>query len=105
MEIADETYKLDYSSYYEQHQGVSYADMLPPRPKYFNAFQIFSIVIASIATLLGLAYVILAALLILGSSTLAVGPLAGMYFLYGSLATYFGFKDIISIVQAMRRKN
>lgn len=92
MEIADETCKLDYPSYYEQHQGVSYADMLPSRPKYFNAFQIFSLIMASLASLLGLAYMILAVLLILGSSTLTVGALAGMYFLYGSLAMYFGCK-------------
>ena len=29
MEIADDTYKLDYASYYNAHNGVSYADMLP----------------------------------------------------------------------------
>lgn len=104
MEIAEETYKLDYATYYEQHRGVSYADMLPSRPKNFNAFQIFSIVTASVASLLGIIYIVLAVLIIFGSSSLAAGAFAGMYFLYGSLATYFGIKDIVSTSQAMRSK-
>ena len=32
MEIADDTYKLDYASYYDAHNGVSYQDMLPRSP-------------------------------------------------------------------------
>lgn len=41
MEIADETYKLDYASYYDARNGVSYQDMFPPKPKYFKALKVF----------------------------------------------------------------
>lgn len=96
MEIADETYKLDYASYYDAHNGVSYQDMLPPKPRYFKAFKIFSIVFAVIASLLGLLYIILSILIMLSQTTLETGAVAGMYFLYGSLAAYFGVKDFAS---------
>ena len=100
-EIAEETYKLDYSSYYEERQNHSYEEMLPPRPKHFKAFQIFSIVMAIVATVLGIIYLGLGIGVMLASQGAAAKALAGMYFLYGSLATYFGIKDIITIVQAM----
>lgn len=96
MEIADETYKLDYASYYDAHNGVSYQDMLPANPKYFTAFKILSVVIAAIASLLGLLYIILGVLIMLSQTTLEAGAIAGMYFLYGSLAAYFGVKDFVS---------
>lgn len=98
MEIADETYKLDYASYNDAHNGVSYKDMLPPKPKHFTTFKVFSVVIAVIASLLGLLYIILGVLIMLSQMTLEAGALAGMYFLYGSLATYFGVKDFISCI-------
>lgn len=96
MEIADETYKLDYASYYDAHNGVSYQDMLPAKPRYFTAFKVFSVVIAAIASLLGLLYIILGVLIMLSQTTLEAGAIAGMYFLYGSLAAYFGVKDFVS---------
>lgn len=96
MEIADETYKLDYASYYDARKETSYQDMLPPKPKYFKAFKVFSIVTASIASLLGLLYIILGVLIMLSQTNLEAGTVAGMYFLYGSLAAYFGMKDFVS---------
>ena len=104
MEIATETYKLDYASYYEQRQEVSYKDMMPPCPRHFKVFQIFSVIIAIIAALLGLFYIITAILIMLGSSSFEAGAYAGMYFLYGSLATYFGIKDIITTSQYFTAK-
>lgn len=98
MEIADETYKLDYASYYDVRNGVSYADMLPQKPKHFKVFKVFSIVISAIASLLGLLYIILGILIMLSQSSLEAGAVAGMYFLYGSLATYFGVKDFDSCI-------
>lgn len=105
MEIADETYKLDYASYYEQRQQTSYEEMLPPSPTHFKIFQIFSIAVAGIAALLGLIYIISAIAIVIGSASLEAGAFAGMYFLYGSLATYFGIKDIMTITHNMRRKD
>lgn len=105
MEIANETYDLDYAFYYEQRQQLSYNEMFPPRPRHFNAFQIFSLIIAVIAVLLGLFYILSAILLMLSSFSLEAGAIAGMYFLYGSLATYFGIKDVITISQYFKSKN
>lgn len=100
MEIADETYKLDYASYYDARNGASYQDMLPPRPKYFMAFKVISIIIAVIAALLGLLYIILGVLIMLSQTNLEAGAVAGMYFLYGSLAAYFGVKDSVSCLHS-----
>ena len=99
MEIADDTYKLDYASYYNAHNGVAYADMLPPKPKHFKVFKVFSIVISGIASLLGLLYIILG-IIMLSQSSLEAGAVAGMYFLYGSLAAYFGVKDLVSCLHS-----
>lgn len=98
MEIANDTYKLDYASYYDAHNGVSYQDMLPPKPKHFKVFKVFSIAISVIASLLGLLYIILGVIIMLSQSSLDAGAVAGMYFLYGSLAAYFGVKDFISCI-------
>lgn len=96
MEIADETYKLDYASYYDARNGASYQEMMPPKPKYFKVFKVFSVTIAVIAALLGLLYIILGVLIMFSQTTIEAGALAGMYFLYGSLAAYFGVKDFVS---------
>lgn len=50
--------------------------------------------------LLGLVYIVLGLLLIFGSGAGMAGAVAGMYFLYGSLATYFGIKDLIASVSS-----
>lgn len=103
-ETAEEVYELDYAAYYEGRQSYSYEQMLPPRPRHFKALQIFSIIIAGICSLLGLLYVILATIIMIGSDSLAADALAGMYLLYGSLAAYFGIKDFSSIFQSLRAK-
>ncbi len=103
-QTAEDVYKLDYAAYYEGRQSYSYEQMLPPRPRHFKAFQIFSIIIAGICSLLGLLYVILATIIMIGSDSLAADALAGMYLLYGSLAAYFGIKDFSSIFQSLRAK-
>lgn len=103
-EIAEEVYKLDYTAYYEGRQSSTYEQMLPPRPRYFKALQMFSMVIAGICSLLGILYIVLAAVIMLGSSSIAEDALAGMYLLYGSLATYFGIKDFSSIIQSLKNK-
>ncbi len=104
-ETAEEVYKLDYAAYYEGRQSNAYELMLPPRPQHFKAFQIFSIVIAGICALFGILYIISAIIIIIGSSSLAEDALAGMYFLYGSLATYFGIKDFVTTFQSLRAKS
>lgn len=104
-ETAEEVYKLDYGAYYEGRQSSAYEQMLPPRPRYFKAFQIFSLVIAGICSFLGILYIVLASVIMLGSNSIAEEALAGMYLLYGSLATYFGIKDFSSIIQSQKINN
>ena len=101
MEIAEETYKLDYASYYEAHNGADYSHMMPEKPKHFKIFQVCSTIISAICTLLGAAYIILCVILFFGQP-IEVQTIAGLYFLYGTLATYFGIKDFISGVSSRK---
>lgn len=103
-ETAEEVYKFNYASYYEGRQSYPYEQMLPPRPRHFKAFQIFSIIMAGICSMLGLLYIVLATIVMIGSTSLAADAVAGMYLLYGSLATYFGIKDFVSIIQSLTHK-
>lgn len=103
MEIADDTYRLDYASYYEERQELSYQELLSQRPRHFKVFQIFSIIIAVIAALIGLSLIITAILIMLDSYSYVAGAFGGMYFLYGSLAIYFGIKDVVSISRHLKK--
>lgn len=98
MNIAEDTYKLDYSTYYEARQTATYDEMLPPRPRFYKTFLIASLVIAIICTLLGIIYIALGAIIAMTENGAALATLAVMYFLYGSLATYFGIKDFITCI-------
>ena len=102
MQIAENVYELNYESYYEEHQNKTYTEMLPPRPKYFKVFQIFSLIVAILSTLFGLWFIINGIAIIFHSQSIEYGAVAGMYFFYGSLATYFGIKDLVSIIQSLR---
>ena len=103
MEISDETYQLDYASYYEAHEGRSYQDMLPPRPANYKAFQITSMVIATVCSLLGLLYLVLGIAIMIKENSAEAFAFSGMYILYGSLATYFGVKDVINIFHTFKK--
>ena len=94
--IIVDVYQMDYPAYAEQRERCSYEHMFPPRPVHFKAFQIFSMMVSGICVILGLVYIVLGVLVIFGSGFSAAEAIAGMYFLYGSLATYFGIKDLIS---------
>lgn len=104
IEIADDIYKPDYASYYEARRIATYEQMLPPRPRSYKLFQVFSLVVAAVAALLGLIHITLAIIVMVEQSGPANEALAGMYFLYGSLAAYFGINDFISIIQSFRAK-
>lgn len=104
MEIAENTYKMDYASYYEVRFETDYDEMFPPRPRYYKAFQLISIIIAIFAILLGLFYILSGIWIMIEGSSFEVGAVAGMYFLYGTLATYFGVKDVINIANSMKGK-
>lgn len=96
LDVAEGTYGLDYTAYYEQRNGASYQDMLPERPKFFTVFTVVSIVFAIIALLLGLLYIISGLILLLADTNFEDGTYAGAIMLYGTLAMCFGVKDFIA---------
>lgn len=101
--IVEETFRVDYAGYYNSRIHRSAESMLPPQPKHFKAFQIFSAIIAIICALFGLFYLIMS-IIILAQNRSAEAISGGiMYFLYGSLAAYFGIKDSFSCINYFRR--
>ncbi len=104
MNIAVFTYGLDYSSYYEQRENTTYDAILGDRPRGYMAFQIVSMVIAIICSLLGLIFLVRGIIcFLIFDSTMLVGAFGVVYLLYGSLATYFGVKDIIVISRSFKQ--
>lgn len=102
-QVVEQVYRVDYSSYYNQRQYASPAAMLPPQPKHFKTFQVVSLIIAVICSLFGLFYLIFS-IVILASNRSAEAISGGiMYFLYGSLAAYFGIKDSSTCISYFKR--
>ena len=102
-EAIGEIYQADYSSYHSERAFHSAEAMMPPRPPHFKAFQVFSLIIAIICSLFGLFYLVMS-IILLAENTGARAISAGiMYFLYGSLASYFGIKDSVDIFNFFRR--
>lgn len=95
--IADSIYDLDYSSYYEDRSTNTLKEIFSEMPKYYNAFRIFSFIIAVVASLLGMCGIIKGILIFLSSYN-APMTLVSVLILYGSLGLYFGVKDTISCV-------
>lgn len=105
IQITEETYKLDYNSYYEGRKETSLDNLLPPRPRHFRAFLWTSILFAAVAALLGLIYIIFGVIIMLRDGAVDVRAIACMYLLYGSLAAYFGIRDFISILHSLRHRS
>lgn len=104
-DIAENTYGLDYTYYHTLREQYGNADILPPRPRHYTAFQWFSIVVAAISALFGLLYIVIALVVaITAGLAISAQAVAWMYLLYGSLAFYYGVKDFISIIKSFRRK-
>ena len=102
-----EIYRVDYSGYYSRRIHTTPAAMLPPRPKHFNGFQIFSMVIAIICALFGVFYLIMSIIMLAENRSAEAISGGIMYFLYGSLAASFGIKDSLSCISyfSKYRKN
>ena len=94
-QVLSKIYSIDFSIYAEERERGSFEDMLPPRPTHFKAFQIFSMIVSGVCIVLGLVYIVLGLLVMFGNDSPVADAIAGMYLLYGSLATYFGIKDLI----------
>ena len=94
--IVIDVYRMNYPAYAEQREGRSYEEMFPPKPTHFKVFQVFSMIVSGICVVLGLVYIVLGLSAIFGSGSSIMAAIAEMYLLYGSLATYYGIKDLIS---------
>lgn len=103
ISVAQKLYRLNYNSYYSQRAGASeFRTVLPPEPRNFRAFQIFSFIVAVVCGLLALGVLIMAIFMFISDEPKALS--AGvMYFLYGTLALNFGIKDAAGSLALMRK--
>ena len=103
--VLEDTLRMDFKSYYNIRRNNSLQALLPPEPKYFKVFQIFSLIFAVICAVLGFIYLILS-IIMLTTNNRGPEAISGgiMYFLYGSLAIYFGIKDTYSCISYFKRK-
>lgn len=104
MEVAYNVYNIDYEQYYNSRHGRDLKDVLPPRPQHYTLFLIISTVLASLCALLGLAFVVMAVIGLVNGGFGLLGN-AIILILYGTLATYFGVKDLIECISSLRNRN
>lgn len=100
--IAVSLLRMNYGAYYERRENADYEDMFPPRPPYFIVFRVFSLLVALAAAVLGIIYIVSGFLTMISKSSVVIGAMGGMYFLYGSLAAYYGIRDTVSIISSFR---
>lgn len=98
VEVVSDVYQINYAAYYEKRQYYSYESILPPAPKHYSVFKVLSFIFAIACVLLGAFYVISSLLPIVFGGFSIIGLFFTMRFLYGSLALYFGIKDLVSIL-------
>lgn len=102
--VVSEAFRVDYSGYYHSRVHTTAEAMLPPQPRHFKAFQIFSLIIAIICALFGLFYLVMSIIMLAENRSAEAISGGIMYFLYGSLAAYFGIKDSVSCINYFRNK-
>lgn len=103
LDIAEYTYDLDYTTYYEEHQDRTYKEVFPPVPRYYNFFRFTSIIFAAITAYAGMTLVSLSLLrghyeLINVLSTLAAIQLFAP-------ALFLGIKDLITYIFTLKPIN
>ena len=102
--VVEEAFRVDYAGYYNVRIHSTAEAMLPPQPRHFKAFQAFSLVIAIICALFGLFYLIMSIIMLAENKSAEAISGGIMYFLYGSLAAYFGVKDSFGCINYFRRR-
>lgn len=104
-QIARGLFHLNYASYSRSRERYDdHDDYLPERPRFFTGFQIFSLLMALASLFLGLYFVVTSVMAVVVNGTFLTSAFAGMYFLYGSLAAYFGVRDTLSIIRSFKTK-
>ena len=101
----EQIYRIDYSSYSNARNYRTVESLMPEQPKHFKIFQIFSLIIALICSVFGLVYLIMSLVLLADNHSAASISGGIMYFLYGTLAAYFGIKDSWGIINYFRRNS
>lgn len=102
--VVDEIFRVDYGEYYSRRVEMPAETMLPPQPRHFKAFQIFSLVIAAICIVFGVYYLVMSIIVLVGNRSAEAISGGIMCFLYGSLATYFGVRDTINCINYFRHR-
>lgn len=93
------TYSLhtDYASYDEaRSMAPSYEALFPPRPNYYSVYIVCSVIFAVLAILLGLIVLAWGMVIFFSTDSLAGNSAAGVNFLYGALAIYYGIRDLVT---------
>lgn len=102
--VVDDVYHLNYADYYNGRLHASPEAMLPPRPRHFTAFEVFSALIAVACALLGIYYLVSSLIMLTAGHNPEAISGGIMYFLYGSLAAYFGIRDAMTCIAYLRRR-
>lgn len=102
-DIAESVFQYPYASYAEaRREAPSAAAMMPPRPKYYEVFQVFSAIVAVVAIVMGVVYILQGVDIFTDSTVFGAGAFAGMSLLYGTLAAYFGIRDLLTLLPALK---
>ena len=102
--VLRDIYHIDYEPYRNHRSVTSFAGMFPPMPRGYRAFQIFSVFMSIVCVVLGVLYLFRGLTTLIANFSSPAISAGIMYFLYGSLATYFGIRDTISTLSFLRRK-
>lgn len=104
LKLATSLYQLNYAAYYEKRSAAEYERLLTPVPPYFRLFQIVSLLFAVAAAVFGIVYIVMSLLTLFSGRSFESSAVGSMYFLYGTLAAYFGIRDLITIIKSMRKR-
>lgn len=104
LEIVEDTYRLNYTSYYNNRINGSYEDALPPQPHGYQFYKIISAIFSIIAICLGAAFSVLGIFFLLSVEYDGSIILGLIWLLYGSLAIYYGIKDTKELVRSTKNR-
>lgn len=102
--MVSNVYQINYAAYHENRQTRSYEEILPPRPKYYAVFRAISFIFAIACIILGSLFTVSSLLPMILEGFSIVGLFYTMRFLYGSLALYFGIKDIAALLSTRKKR-
>lgn len=103
LDIAEYTYDLDYTSYYEEHQGYTFKEVFPPVPRHYNFFRFLSIIFSVITACVAMTIV---SLLLLGGRSGYLDTYLIIAIIQPfALALFLGIKDLITYIFTLKPIN